>query len=201
MRFSAIAFLIATVLCACVSPSSSIRHDEWSALVSMLADQQRALHEKDPRYDLPGARTPTTRTDIRTKERQWGLYLDADHRELLQISDGLHAICGFDDLFSLADSGPGSQNWEDMKAYIQGASLGPEYFGAHSFNQLMPVLGTTGDYVVIIAVAHSYFSDEPGVVFELGGAGAHGVDQYPTLMEAVRSKAESYQKRLKDARA
>lgn len=198
MRFGAIVFLTAALLCACVSPSSSARHDEWSSLVSMLGDQQKTLHDKDTRYDLPGTARPTTRDDIRATERQWGLYLDADHRDLLQVSDGMRAFCGFDDLFALADAGPGSKNWEGMKAYIEGASLTPEYFGAHSFNQLIPVFGTEDDYVMVIAVAHSYFSDEPGVVFELGGAGPHGIGQYPTLMEAVRSKAESYQKELKN---
>lgn len=197
MRFSATIFLTAALLCACVSPSSSLRHEEWSTLVSMLADQQRALHERDAHYDLPDKLKPATRNDIRARERQWGLYLDADHRELLQVSDGLHAFCGFDDLFSLADSEPGSQNWKAMKAYIAGASLGPEYFGAHSFNQLMPVLGVEGDHIMLVAVAHSYYSDEPGVVFELGGDGPNGIGRYPTLMEAVRSKAESYQKELK----
>ncbi|SHS23265.1 Uncharacterised protein [Mycobacteroides abscessus subsp. abscessus] len=201
MRFGAIAFLITAILCACISPSSSARHDEWSWLVSMLADQQKVLHEKDPRYNLPGTPKPTTHDDIRAKERQWGLYLDADHRELLQISDGLSAFCGFDDLFSLADSAAGSPNWEAMKADIEGASLSPEYFGAHSFNQLMPVLGAEGDHIMIVAVAHSYYSDEPGVVFELSGDGPNGIGRYPTLMEAVRSKAESYQKELKNTNA
>ena len=201
MRFGATLFLVAAFLCACVSPSSSARHAEWSSLVSMLADQQKALHEKDTLYDLPGTPQPTTRKDIRTKERQWGLYLDADHRELLQISDGLHAFCGFDDLFSLADSAPGSTNWEGMKAYLEGASLTPEYFGAHSFNQLIPVLGTEDDYVMIIAVAHSYFSDEPGTVFELGGSGPNGIGQYPTLMDAVRIKSEWHQRELRNTKA
>ncbi|MDM2170236.1 SMI1/KNR4 family protein, partial [Mycobacteroides abscessus] len=68
---------------------------------------------------------------------------------------------------------------------------------AHSFNQLMPVLGAEGDHIMLVAVAHSYYSDEPGVVFELGGDGPNGIGRYPTLMEAVRSKAESYQKELK----
>ncbi|MBF9315181.1 hypothetical protein BKG69_17380 [Mycobacteroides chelonae] len=163
----------------------------------MLADQQKALHEKDPVYGLPGPLQPAARKDIRAQERQRGLYLDADHRELLQISDGLRFFCGFDDLFSFADSMPGSKNWEGMKAYIEGASLTPEYFGAHSFNQLIPVLGTEDDYVMTIAVAHSYFSDEPGTVFELGGDGPNGIGQYPTLMDAVRSKSEWYQKELR----
>lgn len=197
MRFSATVFLLAALLCACVSPSSSARHDQWSSLVAMLADQQKALHDKDPVYGLPGPLQPATRKDIRAQERQRGLYLDADHRELLQISDGLRFFCGFDDLFSFADSMPGSKNWEDMKAYIEGASLTPEYFGAHSFNQLIPVLGTEDDYVMTIAVAHSYFSDEPGTVFELGGDGPNGIGQYPTLMDAVRSKSEWYQKELR----
>lgn len=201
MRFSATVILVAALLCACVSPRSSARHDEWSSLVSMLADQQKALHDKDPLYGLPGTLTPTTRNNIRAKERQWGLYLDADHRELLQISDGLRAFCGFDDLFSLADSAPGSRSWEDMKAYIEGASLTPEYFGAHSFNQLIPVLGTEDDYAMIVAVAHSYFSDEPGTVFELGAGGPNGIGQYPTLMDAVRTKSEWYQRELRNTNA
>lgn len=201
MRFSAKIFLIAALLCACVSPSSSARHAEWSSVVSMLADQQRALHEKDPLYDIPGTPQPTTRDDIRAKERAWGQYLDADHRELLLVSDGLRAFCGFDDLFSLADSAPGSKNWEGMKAYLEGASLGPEYFGAHTFDQLLPVIGSEDDYVVIVAVTHSYFSDEPGGVFELGGAGPHGIGTYPTLMDAVRGCAETYAKELRNTSA
>ncbi|WP_083335852.1 SMI1/KNR4 family protein [Mycobacteroides saopaulense] len=166
--------------------------------MSMLADQQKALHEKDPLYDLPGTPRPTTRNDIRVKERQWGHYLDADHRELLQVSDGLHAFCGFEDLFSLAESAPGSKNWEGMKAYIEGASLGPEYFGAHSFDQLRPVFGDPDYYGVTVTVSHPYFSDEPGVVYELAGDGPNGIGTYPTLMDAVRACAERHAKELRN---
>ncbi|MGH3723383.1 MAG: SMI1/KNR4 family protein [Mycobacterium sp.] len=166
--------------------------------MSMLADQQRALHQKDPRYDLPGAPKPTTHDDIRAKERAWGQYLDADHRALLLVSDGLHAFCGVDDLFSLADSAPGSQNWERMKAFIEGASLTPASFGAHSFDQLIPVIGSGNDDVMTIAVSHPYFSDEPGIVFQLGDDGPNGIGQYPTLMDAVKSLAERYRKELQN---
>ncbi|MBA0044828.1 SMI1/KNR4 family protein [Mycobacteroides sp. LB1] len=169
--------------------------------MSMLSEQQKALHEKDPRYDLPGTPKPATRDDIRAKERQWGRYLDADHRDLLQISDGLRAFCGFEHLFSLADSAPGSKNWKRMKAYIEGASLTPEYFGAHSFDQLIPVIGSDDYYGMTIAVSHSYFTDEPGVVFELAGDGPTGIGQYPTLMDAVISKAQRYQQELANVNA